>query len=218
MRGAAMRRQRQQGMALIFVLVIMSMVMVVVTITSRLALLAERSARNDRDRQIALQSAEAGLNDAELDIMDPNSTRGCKFGNPNTPLLPGEGCSSDANSLGLCGAIPSDDDIGKPIYKSVNWDATGSAQSYVNYGNFTSRTFLESWQLAGNLGTAGSPAKAPKYIIYQPVSAVNVALDARYSAQILAYKVYALGYGANTDTQVLLESTIMKPVLSNKCP
>jgi type IV pilus assembly protein PilX len=200
-------------MALIFVLVIMSMVMVVVTITSRLALLSERSARNDRDRQIALEAADAALNDAEMDIMDPTKTRGCKFANPDTPLLAGEGCATDAVSRGLCGLIPSDEAIGKPIYKSINWDDTGTTRGYVNFGEFTSRTFLDVSQV----GKAGTPVKAPKYIIYQPIPKVNIALDALYSPAIPAFKIYALGYGANQQTQVLLEATILKPLPSNQC-
>ena len=54
-------KRPQKGLALIVVLGMMSVVFVVSAISVRLTLLAERSARNDRDRQIAFQSAEAAL-------------------------------------------------------------------------------------------------------------------------------------------------------------
>lgn len=60
-------------MALIFVLIMISIVFVIAAVSSRVVTLGERAARNDRDRQVAFQAAEAALSDAELDIMGPNA-------------------------------------------------------------------------------------------------------------------------------------------------
>ena len=67
------RPARQRGMALVFVLIMISIVFVIAAVSSRIVTLGERAARNDRDRQVAFQAAEAALSDAERDIMGPNT-------------------------------------------------------------------------------------------------------------------------------------------------
>jgi type IV pilus assembly protein PilX len=59
----------QRGVSLIVVMIMLSAIFVIVAFGSRLTLLGEKSARNDRDRQIAFQAAEAALSDAEVDLM-----------------------------------------------------------------------------------------------------------------------------------------------------
>ena len=86
--------RRARGMALVFVLIMMSIIFVIAAVSSRLVTEGERTARNDRDRQTALQAAEVALSDAEVDIMGPTSlgTRVSMFGT----LPAGEGCSTEA--------------------------------------------------------------------------------------------------------------------------
>lgn len=209
-------RPRQRGVAMIFVLIMLAIVMVVVTVSARLALLSERSARNDRDRQIAFQAAEAALNDAELDIMDPDAgDRSCRFADSAaTGIRAGEGCSNDAanSTRGVCGFDPVTEASGTPIYKSINWDDTSNARRYVNYGEYTSRA------TAFQVGSAGTPAVLPKYIIVQIPGGTSLLLGGQTQlAGVPTFKVYALGYGASRDTQVMLEGTFLKPVLSARC-
>lgn len=200
--------QPEKGVALIFVLIMMTIATSIALISARLTLSDERSARNDRDRQIAFQSAEMALNDAELDIMDPDTDRGCKFG--TIKLIAGAGCSASADARGLCGLKAYDD---PPLYKSVNWNDTTSSRAYVNYGEFTGRDG------ALQVGAVGAPSKAPKYILLQTTLPVVVP----YSSGKLnyettsAYRVFALGYGASPETQVLLEAVVVKPLMSSKC-
>jgi type IV pilus assembly protein PilX len=199
----------QRGIALVFVLIMMTIVTAMAVISARITLLGERSARNDRDRQVAFQSAEMALNDAELDIMDPNSDRGCQFGTP--VMVGGEGCSTGATTRGVCGVKPALGDT--PIYKDLNWEATGTSRAYVNFGEFTGRTSgLQT-------NTFAATAAAPKYIIVQTTLPVVVPFDSgkRQYETTNAYRVYALGYGASRDTQVMLEAVIAKPLLSSKC-
>ena len=203
------RKSTGRGIALVFVLIMMTIATSIALISARITLSDERSARNDRDRQIAFQSAEMALNDAELDIMDPTTSRGCKFGT-NT-LVAGEGCSADADARGLCGPKPSLGDT--PLYKNLNWEDTTASRAYVNYGEFTNRDG------ALQVGTVGAPSKAPKYIVLQTTMPVLVPFnDGKQQFETTnAYRVYALGYGASKETQVMLESVVVKPLLSSKC-
>lgn len=207
-RGAS-ERHKNHGIALVFVLIMMTIATSIALISARITLSDERSARNDRDRQIAFQSAEMALNDAELDIMDPYSIRGCKFGTVN--LLAGEGCSANSDARGLCGLKPS---LGNtPIYKDIDWEDTSASRVYVNYGEFTDRDG------ALQVGTVGAPSRAPKYILLQTGLPVVVPFNQgkQQFETTSAYRVYALGYGASPETQVMLESVIVKPLLSSKC-
>ena len=200
---------RQQGIALVFVLIMMSIATSIALISARITLQGERSARNDRDRQVAFQAAEMALNDAELDIMDPTSARGCQFG--TAALIGGDGCSAGTDTRGLCGIKTSLGD--KPIYKDINWEDTTAARAYVNYGEFTDRGD------ALQVGSYGAPAAAPKYIIVQTTMPAVVPFDGgkRQFETTSAYRVYALGYGASKETQVMLEAVVIKPMMSSKC-
>ncbi|MGE8397478.1 MAG: pilus assembly PilX family protein, partial [Comamonas sp.] len=63
----------EQGLSLVIVLILLSVVMLLGISAVQISLMGEHTARNDRDYQIAWQSAEAGLQDGELDI-DINNT------------------------------------------------------------------------------------------------------------------------------------------------
>ncbi|MBX3588056.1 MAG: hypothetical protein KF796_15585 [Ramlibacter sp.] len=204
------RKAAQKGIAIVFVLIMLSIATAVAIISARTTLLGERISRNDRDRQIAFQAAELALNDAELDIMDPMTARGCKFGTPQ--IAADAGCSSNADSRGFCGpnpALPAT----TPMYKAVNWNDTSASRAYVNYGEFTDRA--DSLQT----GTFGAPALKPKYIIVQSALPAVVPYDGgkRQFETRNAYRVYAIGYGASKETQVMLEGVFVKPLLSNRC-
>lgn len=202
------RAARQNGLALIFVLVMMTIAMSIAIVAARNTLLTEQSARNDRDRQIAFQAAELALNDAELDIMDPNSDRGCKIG--TAKLLPSDNCAATADGRGLCG---NDASLGNtPLYKAIDWaDTNDATRKYVKYGEFTGRE--------ATLPVLTSTYKKPRYIIVQTTMPAIVPFDGgkRQFETTSAYRVYALGYGMSDKTQVLLESIVVKPLLSSKC-
>jgi type IV pilus assembly protein PilX len=210
---------RQRGIALVFVLIMMSIATSVALISARTTLLSERTARNDRDRQIAFQAAEMALNDAELDIMDPASDRGCKFGNPNTAMaiVAGEGCSGGTDTRGFCKSTGGD----IPLYKQVDWNDTTGTRTYVNYGEFTGRS--DTLQTAAGGGPPGAPAQRPKYIIEQTQFPTAIPFAGnRVLSTTTAYRVFALGYGASVDgnvpaSQVMLEAVIVKPALAKTC-
>ena len=94
-------------MALVFVLIMISIIFVIAAVSSRVVTLGERTARNDRDRQTALQSAEAALSDAEMDIMGPNSLSGTTRGDVRHPAG-GRGLQQrQHDTRGYCGGLAS---------------------------------------------------------------------------------------------------------------
>lgn len=214
----------QRGLALVFVLLMMVIAITMALFAARLTILGDAASRNDRDRQVAFQSAELALNDAELDIMDAglalaagSTARGCKFGNPNIAFHPARGCSSDASRRGFCDLDASSTE---PIYQQIEWEkADGSEvddsqRRYVRYGEFTGR----SGELTTGTGKPPVPASPPKYIVVQSTPNKLQILRGGQTMEVeAAYKVYALGYGVNRHTRVLLESQIYKPVLEKVC-
>lgn len=208
--------RRQRGMSLIVVLVMLAAIFAIVAFSARLSLLAERSARNDRDRQVAMQAAEAALGDAEIDIMGPNTaanSRTCALYSTST-LLFEAGCgatlstSANASTRGLC-----DVNSGTtPLYKTVFADDSSANRKYVEYGEMTGRGGELTTAVGG--GAGGLPAKPPRYII----ELITYRLPGgRTGAQNRAFKVTALGFGLNPQTQVMLQSVIYKPGQVSGC-
>ena len=220
-------RRPQRGLALIFVLLMMAIAISAALFAARSTLLGDKTARNDRDRQTAFQAAELALNDAELDIMDAtlalatgSKARGCKFGNKHAAFYPELNCSFNADRRGFC-EMPgiSDPDKVKPMYKAIDWEETSdSARRYVKYGEFTGRS--DHFVTGDGTGSVKPPmpAKPPKYIIVQSTPAKVQILRGNQTFEVeAAYKVYALGYGVNPNTKVMLEAEIYKPVLEKSC-
>ena len=212
----------QRGIALVFVLLMMVIAISAALYSARLTLLGDKASRNERDRQVAFQAAELALNDAELDIMDADlpdtvaNARGCKFGNPASGIVVEPGCSADSNRRGLCGI-----DVTKltPIYQQVDWEETDdSKRVYVNFGEFTDRADQLATGADTPPATAPAPAQPPKYIIVQTPAPPQIMLGSHTPFQVqAAFKIYALGYGVDKNTKVMLESEMYKPVLDKKC-
>ncbi len=221
--------RNQRGLSLIVVLLMLSAVFLIVSFSARLSLLAERAARNDRDRQIAFQSAEAALGDAEIDIMGgvtATNRRDCPiFGDVTAYQLPAmfvEGCGSSLltaagppfSTLGLCAQNTGT----TPLYQSVLLAAPVAGNNkYVQYGEITGL----SAQLI--TGTAGTPALPPRYIVelipynYISAGARGAGAGTQTGSSYKAFQVTALGFGLNRQTQVMLQSIIAKPGLTGGC-
>jgi type IV pilus assembly protein PilX len=129
---------KQGGASLIVVLIMLSAIFILVAFGSRLTLLGEKSARNDRDRQIAFQAAEAALSDAEIDIMGPNSatnSRVCDVHSRKVDLFT-DGCGNTTLDRGLCATNTSATD---PLFKSIDFEDTSNTRRYASLGDFTGR-------------------------------------------------------------------------------
>ena len=191
--------QHQRGVSLIVVLILMSALFLVVAFGARLSLLGEKTSRNDRDRQIAFQAAEAALSDAEIDLMGPNAaanSRVCETSSKQTGLFV-EGCGATTTNRGLC-----TNSATSSLYKSVNFEDTDdSTRRYVKLGEYTG---------GRNTGFATDssalPAQMPRYIIE------IVQYPRPRSTNETAFLVTAMGYGLNQKTQVMLQSVVYKPV------
>lgn len=201
----SVRPYRQRGVALIVVLVLLSAVFLLAAFGARLTLLGEKAARNDRDRQVAFQAAEAALNDAEIDIMGPNaaaSNRVCNIHSRRVELF-AEGCGNTRDTRGLCATHAS---ASTPLYESIDFEDSSSSRRYALLGEYTGRD-------AGfPIGNSALPAQLPRYIIEAIAFNIPGSLP-----NAKAFLVTGLGYGLNQQTQVMLQSVIFKPGQTPGC-
>lgn len=200
--------RQQQGISLIVVLILLSAIFIVAAFGARLTILGEKASRNDRDRQIAFQAAEAALADAEIDIMGPNeatNSRVCKMDGSQIDLFI-DGCGSTDTDRGLCATNSS---TTTQIYKTIDFEETGSSRHYVTLGDYTGRS------VGFSTDSSALPAKAPRYII--ELIPYNHVAGANASQRKSAFLVTSVGYGLNDKTQVMLQSVIFKPEQTPGC-
>ncbi|MFM9901514.1 MAG: PilX N-terminal domain-containing pilus assembly protein [Polaromonas sp.] len=191
----------QNGVSLIIVMIVLTVVSLLGVAGIQISSLAEKSARNDRDLQIAMQAAEAALLDAEFDIIGPgSSTRRAVF-DDDTAFV--EGCGTAGNSRGLC-LLRTAPNI-KPAWLTVDFTVTGNNAATTEFGAFTGRSFAS--------GTAGiQPSKLPRYVI-EPMNTTVGASEARSRDEKTqgAYKLYritAMGFGPRDDIQAVLQAVL----------
>lgn len=201
-----MRRIRRKGSctgaALLMALFVLVAILIIGASAAHTALNAEKSARAERDRHIAFQSAEAGLADAERDIeggADPGSARAALFAS-GSALGFVQGCAHGQGStnVGLCSFWPVAPAPAWQLAELAGPDGADSAAT--PYGKFT----------GAMLPTGGGtlPARAPRYII-ELMPLVRAGEDAGRRAGNL-YRITAIGFGARANTQVVLQSFYRK--------
>ena len=176
------RMPGQRGISLVIVMIFLVILSALGVTAMQSSTFSSRIARNESDRNLAFQAAEAALRDAELDIKNlrvdnslcTTSTAGCR-----TELISrGDGFDGSC-TLGRCD--PSQ--IATPVWEdTTKWATTGAS---VAYGTYT--------------GAAALPvvAQQPRYLLeYFPLGESTV------------YRVTAVGFGANTSTQIMLQSAV----------
>jgi len=184
-----MRNQtkRQRGAALVTVLFLVLAVLMMSVSSTRASLAAVKSARYERDRHIAHQSAEAALLDAERDIAGaagPASPRTALFVAAH-PAAFIAGCAGTGEHVGLCRLVPAP---GIPAWQATDLAGTSS----VEYGRFTGA--------AMPTGAGLLPAEPPRYIVeLLDHPGANPGAGA-------VYRITAIGFGAGETTQVVLQS------------
>ncbi len=197
----------QQGSSLVVVLIMLSVIFVIGVISARLSLFSERSARNDRDRQIAFQAAEAALLDAELDMLGPNTAsnrRVCDFDSVK-PAAFIVGCGTGSKT-GMCLSAGAEGDAWKAVKAQYSSEVgTATSNITVQFGQFTGQSIAQ----AGG----GLPSKAARYVIeavrYAGTGNANDAVGNDKTEY--AFLVTAMGFGTRPETQVLLQALIYKP-------
>lgn len=183
----------QRGASLIMVMIILTIVSMLGVAGIQVAMMGERSARNERDMQVAWQSAEAALLDAEMDLWNPASSRQSLF-TPATNLVAFvDGCGIAGKSQGLCSLALS----GKPAWLGVDFTVnTGSNIQTTAFGTFTNRNFA--------YGSTGiQPSKPPRYVI-EPI------MDRGYrdlgdAEPHYVYRVTTMGFGPRDDIQAVMQ-------------
>jgi type IV pilus assembly protein PilX len=204
-RCGLLRLTRQCGASLIVSLILLVVISMLGISAAQIAIEEGKASRNDRDRQIAFQAAEAALSDAELDIENsPDSTksRSYLFSKKSAIGFPEDGevgCMGGKGNiyLGLCSHSTEGN---KPVWLSSN--LTGEASLAVNavpYGTFTGRSFQTG---KGNL-----PSRLPQYVIE-----LLVYNQPGESADQVSYfyRVTAIGFGAKDSTKVVLQTFYRK--------
>ena len=193
----------QRGASLLIVMLILIVVSILGVGGAQIALMGERSARNDRDYQVAWQSAEAALLEAEFDIRGPNlnasSRQNSAFSSPNpTKYLFQQDCggASSGVSKGLCLTATS----GKPVWLTANF--TSSDSPTTEFGDFTGRAFD-----AGGSGI--KPAKKPRYLV-ELVEDTDAFSDLSIGSKKYLYRVTAMGFGPREDIQAVVQMVFRK--------
>jgi type IV pilus assembly protein PilX len=193
----------QRGATLIVTMLMLILVLLLGIAGAQLALQGEKTTRNDRDRQIAFQAAEAALLDAEIDIeASPHAeiSRSQLFGRYATAGFPADdnACASGMEniSLGLCRPAP---EGMTPIWQTIDFLNATAHSNTVPYGRFTGQIFPTA---GGSL-----PAHVPRYII-------ELIPDKRPGQRAdkpgYLYRVTAVGFGPNEHTQVALQTIYRK--------
>ena len=196
----ARRPSCQRGAALLMSLLIVLALLIIGVSAARSALHAERAARAERDRHIALQAAEAALADAERDIeggSDPASARAALFATDNAiGFDPGCG-KGPAINRGLCAheAAPA-----ISAWQSTNLAEPDAATS-VAYGSFTAARMPT--------GQGALPARLPRYLI-ELMPFARAGEDAAQRRGNF-YRITAIGFGTRDTTRVVLQTFYLKP-------
>ena len=197
MNSRTLPRRAQRGVTLIVVLLILVVVTILGIGGVQIALLGERSTRNDRDYLIASQAAEAGLVDGEIDIDGPLTAPAQRVNTfaPNNNGVFVTGCGADVATMGLC--APSPAGAQNEVWQTVNF--TGSPS--VEFGKYSGRVFD-----AGKSGLRSF--QAPRYII-EVVEDRTPGVEVTIPPPVL-YRVTAMGFGPRPDTQVVVQSIYRK--------
>jgi len=201
-RTIAGRSLRQHGFSLVMVMIIMVVVSLLGVAASQMVLMGERSARFDRDWQIAYQAAEAALLDAEFDIRGPNpdgNSRVAQFANDSRAgFIPG--CGTSGAERGLCKSTATGV---KPAFYSVDFSAEGANAPSVRFGEFTGRTMASN----GVAGRGAQSERLPRYIIEDiPDQPPGTSASNRK----VLYRVTAVGFGPRKETQAVLQMFFRK--------
>lgn len=118
---------KQSGVVLITGLIFMVILTMIVLAVLRSGTLEERMAANARNRQLALQAAEAVLRDAEVALF---STAVAPF-DPFTPTSFSDTCTNGYCSKPVGGSTPK--------WQTIDWDSTSVTRSFAaDTGNLTS--------------------------------------------------------------------------------
>ncbi len=222
LRGRAGLAARQSGFSLIVSLMMLIVIIILGLSASQISINEERAARNDRDRQIAFQAAEAALKEAEFEILSTLSPACDVPGNPPSRKRTGTStCFNQGNAVGYvpqCSAPPNeglcDNTPARPGWMDAHFAADAMGASPVNttqYGRFTGHVF-------GSQQTLANPSLPvskydPRYVIEIVPNNTSIESQTGDGAGGGAgaghiFRVTAMGFGANPNSQVVLQTIV----------
>lgn len=179
-------------------LLILLVVLMLGLSASRIAVQDEKAARNDRDRQLALQAAEAALIDAQLDIEGGTKAPALRiqlFAEPSVNDF-AAGCNAGMDNplLGFCAA---DEAVSRQVWELIDLSDDSANAATVPYGRFTGRLL--------QIGRGSLPARLPRYLIERLVDTASGAVADAGARQYL-YRITAIGFGARETGSVVLQA------------
>lgn len=181
----------QQGFVLLTAVMLLVILTIVILSMMRTTIMEERMVGNSRDWNNAFQAAEAGLRDAERDILTGTRISG------RTGFI--TGCSSS----GLClpNTCPSSSDC-SPVWiqlSDAGWKTGSGSSKSVTYGSQTSASALPGFSAQPRyIVEALSVTTGPNSSKTTPGGSTNTTL----------YRVTAVGFGLNTSSRVMLQAVI----------
>ena len=173
---------RQRGISLVIVMIFLVILSLLGISAMQSSTLSSRIARNEADRNLAFQAAEAALRDGELDVRNERFNRSrC-----NPTIV---GCRANLIDKGVrfdnvCteGRCAFQDGV-SPWETPANWSTSGPS---VKYGTYTGAADLELVN------------RQPRYILE----------NLRINDAPATYRITAVGYGANPSSQVMLQIVV----------
>lgn len=190
-----LRGTSQRGITLIMVLIILVVISLLGVGGAQVALMSERGARNDRDQQVAWQSAEEGLVDAEIEMYNTAAGRRTTFDGVSAVNFPASGCGTSGATRGLCATAVT----GEPTWLSADFTITSSAAPTVAFGTFSNQN--QVLHAVPGIGTGLQPAQLPRYVI-EPVRAP---IGSKSEPAELWYRVTAMGFGPSAKIQTVVQ-------------
>ena len=181
--NASGHTSRQRGISLVIVMIFLVILSLLGISAMQTSTLSSRIARNEADRNLAFQAAEAALRDGELDVRNQRFDRskcdptilGCR-----TKLIEGKTRFDAACTDGMCAFNANV----LPWQAAAKWSTSGSS---VKYGSYTGATNLPLVKVQ------------PRYLL----EALTLADSPP------TYRITAVGYGANSSSQVMLQSVVV---------
>jgi len=194
---------RERGATLVFALCLLVAILLLGASAAQMALQGEKAARGERDRHIAFQAAEEALMDAQNDIEGlPGAPGRSALFAPDSAAGFAPACNGEP---GLC--LPAASGA-PPVWLSTDLGVAGSGT--VAHGQFTGA--------AMQTGQGFLPFKRPRYMIellpfHPPGEEAGASADAPLGVPAAAgylYRVTVIGFGAQDDTQVVLQTYYRK--------
>lgn len=173
---------RQRGISLVIVMIFLVILSLLGISAMQSSTLSSRIARNEADRNLAFQAAEAALRDGELDVRNERFDRsrcaptivGCRAKPIEKSVLFDAACTA--------GKCDFQDGV-SPWETAANWRPSGPS---VEYGTYTGAADLELVN------------RQPRYILE----------SLRINDAPATYRITAVGYGANPSSQVMLQIVV----------